>query len=111
MPAIERVIPLVGHLPSSIREALVRRLRELMGLGLIVVAGLAAAALVAAPSATASQGCPRLQACTTWCPGDPNPAGRPIPWDTAVCHNYYWDSYGLHDVDNGAFYKWSTMGW
>src|ERR1700759_587128 len=45
MPAIERVIPLVGHLPASIRDALVRRLRELMGLGLIVLAGLAAAAL------------------------------------------------------------------
>src|SRR6201986_1014192 len=45
MPSIERVIPLVGHLPASIREALVRRLRELMGLGLIIFAGLAAAAL------------------------------------------------------------------
>src|SRR6201995_4073821 len=45
MPSIERVIPLVGHLPASIRDALVRRLRELMGLGLIVFAGLAAAAL------------------------------------------------------------------
>ena len=33
MPAIERVIPLVGHLPASIREALARRLRELAGLG------------------------------------------------------------------------------
>src|ERR1700756_4928732 len=45
MPSIERVIPLVGHLPASIRDALVRRLRELTGLGLIVLAGLAAAAL------------------------------------------------------------------
>ncbi len=45
MPSIERVIPLVGHLPATIREALVRRLRELMGLGLIIFAGLAAAAL------------------------------------------------------------------
>src|ERR1700755_1537080 len=45
MPSIERVIPLVGHLPASIRDALVRRLRELMGLGLIILAGLAAAAL------------------------------------------------------------------
>ena len=45
MPAIERVTPLVGYLPTSIREALVRRLRELMGLGLIVVTGLATAAL------------------------------------------------------------------
>src|SRR6185295_11353456 len=46
MPAIERVIPLVGHLPASIRDALVRRLRELMGLGLIMLAGLVAAALM-----------------------------------------------------------------
>src|SRR6201985_3644746 len=45
MPSIERVIPLVGHLPASIRDALVRRLRELMGLGLMIFAGLAAAAL------------------------------------------------------------------
>ena len=46
MPAIERVIPLVGHLPASIREALARRLRELAGLGLIALAGVAAAALM-----------------------------------------------------------------
>jgi DNA segregation ATPase FtsK/SpoIIIE, S-DNA-T family len=46
MPAIERVIPLVGHLPASIREALARRLRELAGLGLIAFAGAGAAALM-----------------------------------------------------------------
>ncbi|MGH6779199.1 MAG: DNA translocase FtsK [Bradyrhizobium sp.] len=46
MPAIERVIPLVGHLPTSIREALARRLRELAGLGLIGLSGVAAAALM-----------------------------------------------------------------
>jgi len=46
MPAIERVIPLVAHLPVSIREALGRRLRELAGLGLIVMAGAVAAALM-----------------------------------------------------------------
>jgi S-DNA-T family DNA segregation ATPase FtsK/SpoIIIE len=46
MPAIERVIPLVGHLPTSIREALARRLRELAGLGLIALSGAAAAALM-----------------------------------------------------------------
>jgi len=38
MPAIERVIPLVSHLPASLRDALVRRLRELMGFALIVAA-------------------------------------------------------------------------
>ncbi|MET0219877.1 MAG: DNA translocase FtsK 4TM domain-containing protein, partial [Tardiphaga sp.] len=46
MPAIERVIPLVNHLPTSIRDALARRLRELVGLGLIAAAGVAAAALM-----------------------------------------------------------------
>src|ERR1700722_502721 len=46
MPAIERVIPLVSQLPAAIREALVRRLRELAGLGLLTFAGGAAAALM-----------------------------------------------------------------
>ncbi len=46
MPAIERVIPLVGHLPASIRDALARRVRELAGLGLIALSGVAAAALM-----------------------------------------------------------------
>lgn len=46
MPAIERVIPLVGHLPASIREALARRLRELAGLTLIALSGVAATALM-----------------------------------------------------------------
>src|SRR5664279_2129986 len=46
MPAIERVIPLVGQLPASVREALARRLRELAGLALIALSGVAAAALM-----------------------------------------------------------------
>jgi DNA segregation ATPase FtsK/SpoIIIE, S-DNA-T family len=46
MPAIERVIPLVGQLPAVMREALLRRLRELLGLGLIALTGVAAAALM-----------------------------------------------------------------
>ncbi len=46
MPAIERVIPLVGHLPAAIREVLARRLRELTGLALLSVSGVGAAALM-----------------------------------------------------------------
>src|ERR1700748_2995155 len=46
MPALERVIPIVGQLPASIREALARRLREMAGLGLITLAGVAGAALM-----------------------------------------------------------------
>jgi hypothetical protein len=83
------------------------------------IAGLATSLLVwtglvlVAPSAQADvQGnCPALQACTTWCPGDPNPAGRPVPWDTSVCHDYYWDSYGIRDIGTGVFYPWKTMPW
>ena len=65
---------------------------------------------LAAPDAQAAP-CPAYKACTTWCPGQPNPAGRPVPWDTNVCHNYYWDSYGVHDIDTGTLYKWANMGW
>src|SRR6202158_1387851 len=46
MPATERGIPRVGQLPASIREALARRLRELSGLSLIALSGVAAAALM-----------------------------------------------------------------
>ncbi|EIG60273.1 DNA segregation ATPase, FtsK/SpoIIIE family [Bradyrhizobium sp. WSM1253] len=46
MSTIERVIPLVGHLPPSIREGLARRVRELSGLGLIALSGVASAALM-----------------------------------------------------------------
>src|ERR1700682_2869832 len=46
MPAIERVLPLVGQLPASIREALARRFRELAGLSLIALSGVAAAPLM-----------------------------------------------------------------
>src|SRR6201994_2286139 len=46
MPAIERVIPIVSHLPASMREALARRFREVTGLGLIGLAGVATAGLM-----------------------------------------------------------------
>src|SRR5271167_1644468 len=46
MPAIERVIPIVGQLPAVIREALARRVRELAGLGLLSLSAVAGAALM-----------------------------------------------------------------
>src|SRR3569623_1164239 len=45
MAAIDRLLPIVDHLPPAIRDALGRRLRELTGLGLIGLSGAAAAAL------------------------------------------------------------------
>lgn len=46
MATIERVLPLVGRLPMPVREILTRRFRELSGLGLIGVSGLATSALM-----------------------------------------------------------------
>jgi S-DNA-T family DNA segregation ATPase FtsK/SpoIIIE len=46
MPAIERSLPIIEHLPEPVREMLARRMRELIGLGLIALAGLVAAALM-----------------------------------------------------------------
>lgn len=67
-------------------------------------AGLAAPAAAQGP-------CPGGKSCMTWCPGDANPAGRPVPWDGNVCHDYYWDYSGVHDIGNGAFYSWRDMPW
>lgn len=44
-----------------------------------------------------------------WCPGDLDPAGRPIPWDSSVCHDVLWDSAGLDDIGTGNFYAWSAL--
>jgi S-DNA-T family DNA segregation ATPase FtsK/SpoIIIE len=46
MTSIERVIPIVGQLPASIREMLARRLRELTGLVLLAASGVASAGLM-----------------------------------------------------------------
>jgi S-DNA-T family DNA segregation ATPase FtsK/SpoIIIE len=45
MSVIERAIPFVSHLPDPVREILARRLRELAGLGLVILAGAAGASL------------------------------------------------------------------
>ena len=55
--------------------------------------------------------CPAQQACSRWCPGDTLPAGRPIPWEPGVCHDFYWDSYGVHDIGTGKFYSWRSIPW
>lgn len=80
------------------------------------IAGLATALLMlggaglAAPSAHAAP-CPPGKSCQHWCPGDVLPAGRPVPWDGNICHDYYWDYYGVHDIGDGANYSWRDMPW
>jgi hypothetical protein len=75
-----------------------------IGLGLAGL-GLAAHFARAVPGASCAPG----KACMQWCPGDPDPAGRPVPWDSSVCHEFYWDSTGVHDVGTGTFYAWSSL--
>jgi len=67
-------------------------------------AGLPARTADAAPGS-----CAPGSSCQRWCPGDPDPAGRPIPWDGNVCHDFYWDSAGVHDIGTGTFYSWSSL--
>jgi hypothetical protein len=83
-----------------------RRILVALAMYLVVSGGLS----LAAPSAQAAP-CPAGKACQQWCPGDPNPAGRPVPWDGGVCHDFFWDYYGVHDIGTGAMYRWSEMPW
>ena len=46
MPAIERVLPVISHIPDWLREILARRFRELIGLALLGLTAAAATALV-----------------------------------------------------------------
>ena len=80
--------------------------RLIMGLaaGVVLSGGLS----LAAPTAQAAP-CPGGHSCMQWWPGQPNPAGRPVPWDANVCHDYYWDYDGVHDIGTGQFYAWRSM--
>ena len=75
-----------------------------IGLGLAGL-GLAAHYAQAEPGAACAPG----KSCMRWCTGDPDPAGGPVPWDAGVCHEFYWDSAGVHDVGTGTFYAWSSL--
>jgi hypothetical protein len=81
-----------------------------------LIAGLATTLLMfggaglAAPSAQAAP-CPAGKSCQHWCPGDVLPAGRPVPWDGNVCHDYFWDYSGVHDIGDGKLYTWRDMPW
>jgi len=51
--------------------------------------------------------CPQGLTCTHWCPGDPVPPGsQVVSWDWNVCHDWYWNSYGIVDVTTNMMYPW-----
>jgi len=76
---------------------------------LMVSGGVGLAGLPARFAQADPAGCAPGKSCMRWCPGDPDPAGRPIPWDASVCHDFYWDSAGVHDAGTGTFYAWSSL--
>jgi hypothetical protein len=44
--------------------------------------------------------CPLAYTCTHWCPGDPLiPGSQVITWDWNICHDWYWNSEGVVDVN------------
>ncbi len=93
------------------RNPRLRKAGMALATGLLVWGGLGLVSLgPAAQPAKADPACPsKTSSCQKWCPGDPNPAGRPVPWDGSVCHDFYWDYYGVHDIGDGKFYAWRSM--
>ena len=46
--------------------------------------------------------------CTHWCPGDPAiPGSQVLSWDWNICHDWYWNSEGIVDVNTMTIYPWS----
>src|SRR3954449_11936862 len=53
--------------------------------------------------------CPGGVTCTHWCPGDPPIPGSEfgvISWDWNICHDWYWNSNGVVDVETNVIYPW-----
>ena len=51
--------------------------------------------------------CPSGLTCTHWCPGDPLiPGSQVISWDWNVCHDWFWNSEGVVDVEGNTIYPW-----
>ena len=80
-----------------------------LAMAVLLWAALGALGLAERFAAAAPGDCAPGSSCQRWCPGDPDPAGRPVPWDSNVCHDFYWDYAGVHDTGTGAFYSWSSL--
>ncbi|MFG1930052.1 hypothetical protein ACGFK1_05275 [Mycobacterium sp. NPDC048908] len=51
--------------------------------------------------------CPGSTTCTHWCPGDPLiPGSQVISWDWNICHDWFWNSEGVVDVNANVIYPW-----
>ena len=51
--------------------------------------------------------CPGSMTCTHWCPGDPLiPGSQVLSWDWNICHDWFWNSEGIVDVEANMAYPW-----
>lgn len=77
--------------------------------GAVVTAALVLGAGPASADGPSYQGgnCPQGMTCTHWCPGDPAiPGSQVLSWDWNSCHDWYWNSYGIVDVNTSTLYPW-----
>ena len=54
--------------------------------------------------------CPAgVGSCTHWCPGDPAIPGSEfgmLSGDANICHDWYWNSEGIVDINSNTVYPW-----
>jgi len=54
--------------------------------------------------------CPGSMTCTHWCPGDTLYSwSNLVAWDWNVCHDWYWNSDGVVDVNSNIIYPWNGV--
>ena len=55
--------------------------------------------------------CPAgVGSCTHWCPGDPPiPGSQVLSWDSNICHDWYWNSEGIVDINSNTVYPWQGV--
>ena len=80
--------------------------------GVVAVSGLTSGTGSAAAEGPSYNGgnCPGGMTCTHWCPGDPAiPGSQVLSWDWNICHDWYWNSEGIVDVNSSTIYPWSGV--
>ena len=75
--------------------------------GSLSLAGLGLATAHADGPSYQGGNCPGSQTCTHWCPGDPLiPGSQVLSWDWNICHDWFWNSEGIVDVEGNMAYPW-----
>lgn len=90
-------------------DRILRFATTLMVAGSLIMASFSVGSGTAHATGPSYQGgnCPGGMTCTHWCPGDPPiPGSQVIWWDWNICHDWYWTSEGVIDIDANTIYPW-----